>query len=188
MKILIAIPPEKFRDDELFIPVKVFQDAGVSYDIVSIYAGIVMGMYGKKAKVNRTFEDVLLKGSDEYSGLIIIGGPGTQTHLWNNRDLHELLKIFNTKNKVIGGIDNAPLVIAKAGLLKKREATIIPGQTVREMMVEDAIVVNKSIVYNNKIVTANGPEVAEQFGKIIVEYLTGDPEFKPTSGKAGFAF
>ncbi len=58
MKVLIAIPPEKFRDEELLIPVKKFQEAGVMYELASTHVGVVMGVYGKKAKVNRTFEDI----------------------------------------------------------------------------------------------------------------------------------
>jgi len=188
MKVLIAIPPEKFRDEELLIPVKKFQEAGVMYELASTHVGVVMGVYGKKAKVNRTFEDILLKGIDEYYALMIVGGPGTQVHLWNNRHLMELINVFNTKQKVVAGIDNAPIVIAKTGILKKKQATVVPGQTVREMMKEDAIIVNKPVVYKDKIVTASGPEAAEEFASIIIKYEKSDPEFVPTSGKAGFAF
>lgn len=188
MKVLIAIPPERFRDEELLIPVKKFQEAGVKYELASTHVGVVMGVLGNKAKVNRTFEDVLMSGIDDYYALMIVGGPGTQVHLWNNRHLIELIHIFNTKEKVVAGIDNAPIVIAKSGLLKKKIATVAPGTLVREMMVEDAIVQNRPVVYKDKIVTANGIEAAEEFAKIIIAYQKGDPEFKPTSSKAGFAF
>ncbi|MDD1727543.1 MAG: DJ-1/PfpI family protein [Methanospirillum sp.] len=188
MKVLIAIPPEKFRDEELLEPVTVFQEAGVKFELASTHVGVVMGVLGKKAKVNRTFEDILLKGSDDYYALMIIGGPGTMVHLWNNTHLHELARIFNSKGKVVAGIDNAPIVIAKAGLLKKKEATVVPGQTIREMMIDDAIIVNKPIVYMDKIITANGHEVAKEFAKLIVEYKSGNPEFVATKSKAGFSF
>jgi protease I len=188
MKVLIAIPPEKFRDEELMLPVTVFQEAGVKYELVSTHVGVVMGVLGKKAKVNRTFEDILLKGIDEYFALMIVGGPGTMVHLWNNTHLHELARIFNTKGKVVAAIDNGPIVIAKAGLLKKKEATVVPGQTIREMMIDDAIIVNKPIVYKDKIVTANGHEVANEFAKLIVQYQDGNPEFVATKSKAGFSF
>jgi protease I len=188
MKVLIALPPERFRDEELIEPVKVFQEAGIKFDLASSLAGVVMGTLGNKAKVNRTFEDVLLKGVDEYYALVIIGGQGTQIHLWNNIHLHELARIFKTKGKVVAAIDNGPIVIAKAGLLKKREATVVPGQTIREMMKDDAIIVNKPIVYKDRIVTANGHAVAAEFARLIVQYKDGNPEFKETKGKAGFSF
>ncbi|MBP9009660.1 MAG: Intracellular protease 1 [Euryarchaeota archaeon ADurb.Bin294] len=188
MKVLIAIPPEKFRDEELLIPVKKFQEAGVTYELASTHVGVVMGVLGKKAKVNRTFEDVLLSGIDDYYALMIVGGPGTQVHLWNNRHLIELVTIFNTRQKVVAAIDNAPIVIAKAGILKKKIATVAPGLTVREMMKEDAIIQNKPVVYKDRIVTAMGFEAAEEFASIIIKYEKGNPEFVPTSGKAGFAF
>jgi len=188
MKVLIAIPPEKFRDEELLIPVKKFQEAGVMYELASTHVGVIMGVLAKKAKVNRTFEDVLLSGVDEYYALMIVGGPGTQVHLWNNRHLIELIRLFNTQQKVVAGIGNAPVAIAKAGILKKKLATVAPGQTVREMMKEDAVIQNKPVVYKDKIVTATGPEAAEEFASVIIKYEKGDPEFVPTGSKAGFAF
>ena len=188
MKVLIAIPPEKFRDEELLIPIKKFQEAGVMYELTSTHVGVVMGVLGKKAKVNRTFEDVLLAGVEDYYALMIVGGPGTQVHLWNNRHLLEIIRVFNTKQKVVAGIDNAPIVIAKAGILKKKPATVAPGQTVREMMKEDAVILNKPVVFKDKIVTASGFEAAEEFAAVIIKYQKGDPEFTPTSSKAGFAF
>ncbi len=188
MKVLIAIPPEKFRDEELLQPVQVFQEAGVKFDLASTHVGVVMGVLGKKAKVNRTFEDILLKGTDEYYAMMIVGGPGTMVHLWNNTHLHELARIFNAKGKVVAGIDNGPIVIAKAGLLKKKEATVAPGPTIREMMIDDAIIVNKPIVYKDRIVTANGLETAVEFAKLIVQYHDGNPEFVATKSKAGFSF
>jgi len=188
MKVLIVIPPEKFRDEELLQPVQVFQEAGIKFDLASTHVGVVMGVLGKKAKVNRTFEDILLNGSDEYYAMMIVGGPGTMVHLWNNTHLHELARIFNTKGKVVAGIDNGPIVIAKAGLLKKKEATVVPGPTIREMMIDDAIIVNKPIVYKDRIVTANGHEASVEFAKIIVQYHDGNPEFVATQSKAGFSF
>jgi len=98
------------------------------------------------------------------------------------------VRIFNRKGKVVAGIDNAPIVIAKAGILKKKEATVVPGQTIREMMKEDAIILNTPIVYKNKIVTANGHQVATEFAQLIVRYKDGNPEFIETKGKAGFSF
>lgn len=188
MKILIAIPPEKFRDEELMKPVKIFQEAGIKFDLASSLAGVIMGSLGNKAKVNRTFEDILMKGVEEYYALMIVGGQGTLVHLWNNVDLHELARIFLTKGKVVAAIDNAPVVLAKAGILKKREATVVPGQTVREMMKEDAVIVSKPLFYKDRIVTANGVEMADEFARIIVRYHDGNPEFVETKGKAGFSF
>jgi protease I len=188
MKVLIAIPPEKFRDEELLKPVKVFQEAGIKFDLASSLAGVVMGSLGAKAKVNRTFEDILTKGIDEYYALMIVGGQGTLVHLWNNVDLHELIRVFHTKGKVVAAIDNAPVVLAKAGILKKKESTVVPGQTVREMMKMDAIIVPKPLLYKDRIVTANGFEVATEFTEIIAKYKDGNPEFVETKGKAGFSF
>ncbi|MBN1167424.1 MAG: DJ-1/PfpI family protein [Methanospirillaceae archaeon] len=188
MKLLVAIPPDKFRDDELNTITKVFEQNNVPWELVSSHAGMVLGMFGKQVRVTTTFEKVLLKGIEEYDGIVIISGKGTEMHLIGNRHLHELVRTFKSKEKVIGAIGVAPIVLAKARILVKREATVLKGPTVREMMIDDAIIVDKDIVYKDKIVTARGPETSEQFAKVIVEYLTGNPEFQATKSKAGFEF
>jgi protease I len=159
----------------------------VTYELASTHVG-GNGRPWQKGEGERTFEDVLLTGADDYYALMIVGGPGTQVHLWNNRHLMELINVFHTRQKVVAGIGNAPIVIAKAGILKKKIATVAPGPPVREMMKEDAIIQNKPVVYKDRIVTAMGPEAAEEFASVLIKYEKGDPEFVPTSGKAGFAF
>ena len=158
------------------------------YELASTHIGVVMGVLGKKAKVGRTFEEILLTGIDDFYALMIVGGPGTQIHLWNNRYLIDLIKIFNIKGKVVAGIDNAPIVIAKTGILRKKPATVASGQMIREMMKEDVVYQNKPVVFKDRIVTASSHEASSEFAEIIIRYEKEDPEFVPTTGKAGFEF
>src|SRR5512139_1920026 len=106
MKILIAVAPEKFRDEELAGPVAAFRKAGVAFDIASTSRGTCLGMLGAKTTATLTFEEV---NPEHYGGLVIIGGGGSQTHLWNNAWLIHLVKQFHESRKVVAAICLAPV-------------------------------------------------------------------------------
>ena len=190
MNVLIAIPPSQFPEVELDPIVKALRGEKIPWEPISLKAGRFVGQIGKAITVKRTFEDVLLQGNwNEIGGLIILGGKGTELHLWTNTYLHELVIRLNEKEKVIGAIGSAPLVLAKAKLLVKKEATVAKGPYVREMMIEDAIVVDKDIFFKDRIITAREHTAADEFITIFIRYLKGDnPEFQATKAKVGFEF
>ena len=80
---------------------------------------------------------------------------------------------------LIASMCASPAVLAKAGILKGKKATIFPemGNYIRE---GGGIEIDCGIEYENKVVvvedgniiTANGPWASEAFGEAIVSYLT----------------
>ncbi|MGA9029920.1 MAG: DJ-1/PfpI family protein, partial [Methanoregula sp.] len=114
MKVVIAIAPEKYRDEELAEPVAALTKAGIAFDIASTRAGTCTGMLGGKTVAALSFEEIDPKN---YNGLIIVGGSGSQTHLWDDDMLVRLAIFFHETGKVVGAICLAPVVLAKAGIL-----------------------------------------------------------------------
>ena len=114
MKILIAVAPEKFRDEELAEPVAAFQKAGIEFNIASTRRGPCTGMLGAKTIAALSFDDIDPK---RYDGLVIVGGDGSRTHLWDDELLMPIVKIFHQHGKVIAAICLAPVVLARAGIL-----------------------------------------------------------------------
>jgi len=190
MNVLIAIAPAKFFEMELDPIIKALKGEGISWEAVSSKAGKSIGHLGKGITIKRTFQDVLLKGNwNEIDGIIVLGGKGAELYLWNDISLHEIVTHLNERGKVIAAIGTAPLVLAKAKLLVKKEATVSKGPYVREMMIEDAIVVDKDLFFKDRIVTARDHGVADEFMTIFIRYLKGDnPEFQATKAKVGFEF
>jgi putative intracellular protease/amidase len=190
MTVLIAIPPSQFSEMELDPIVKALRDEKIPWEAISSKTGRFVGQIGKAITIKRTFEEVLLKGNwDEIDGIIILGGKGAELHLWTNVYLHELVTRLNEKEKIIGAMGTAPVVLAKAKLLVKKEATVSKGPYVREMMIEDAIVVDKDVFFKDRIITAREHTVADEFMTIFIRYLKGDnPEFQATKAKVGFEF
>lgn len=170
MKVLIAIAPEKFRDEELNEPVAALQKAGIPFDIASTRKGSCTGMLGAKTTATTSFEEV---NPEEYDGLVIIGGSGSQAHLWNDEVLVHLVKMLHRSGKLIAAICLAPVVLARAGVLKGRKATWFESTTSDfEMKKGGAVPTRVPVVTDGRIVTANGPLAAKEFGEALVKNLT----------------
>ena len=78
--------------------------------------------------------------------------------------------------KVLLAICAAPIVLAKAGLVKDKNVTAYPAQDVyRELNEAGAhIVKDENVVLDGNMLTANGPGAAMLFGYCIGEYLGED--------------
>jgi len=170
MKVLIAISPEKFRDEELAEPVAALTKAGIAFDIASTRRGTCTGMLGAKATATTSFEEVDPK---PYDALIIVGGNGTPAHLWGDELLPILVKNFRAAGKVVAAICLGPIVLARAGILKGIKATYSENPTAfREMKAGGAVLVNQPVVVDSRIITANGPSASKAFAEAVIKTLT----------------
>ncbi|NMA10313.1 MAG: DJ-1/PfpI/YhbO family deglycase/protease [Methanomicrobiales archaeon] len=169
MKLLLAIAPERFRDEELEIPRRTFEEAGIGVDIASTVAGTCTGMLGGAAEATMTFDDAK---SDDYAGIVIVGGSGSEEHLWGSERLRELTRSFFEQGKVVAAICLAPVVLARAGILAGRQATVYPSPAaVAEMKKAGANFLEIPVVADMQVVTANGPAAAAQFADTIITKL-----------------
>lgn len=169
MRLLLVIAPEKFRDEELQVPQKLFAHEGIDYDIASTRKGRCEGMLGASAEATLCLEDV---DPQKYSGIVIIGGMGSQDYLWGNSTLISLVKAFFESGKVVAAICLSPVVLAQAGVLKGREATFFRSPaSVKEMKKGGAHLVDFPVVADLDLITANGPQAAKEFAETIMEKL-----------------
>jgi protease I len=169
MKVLIVIAPEKFRDEELAESVAALRQAGIGYDIASIRRGTCSGMLGAKVPAI-SLDEVDPKA---YDGLIIVGGSGAQAHLWDDDLLQPMVRFFHDKMRVVGAICLAPVVLARAGILKGKKATYYESPvSFREMKAGGAVLVSQPVVTDTRIVTANGPAASKAFADAFIKMLT----------------
>lgn len=171
MKILIAVAPEQFRDEELAVPAAAFRNAGIAYDIASSHRGTCTGMLGATTTATLAFADI---DPGRYGGLVIVGGSGSQLFLWNDDVLVQLAITFNKSQKIVAAICLAPVVLARAGILNGKKAACFqsPAST-SEMKKGGAVLVNRPVVVDGRIITANGPSAAQEFADSILRTLAG---------------
>lgn len=171
-KIAMIIAFRDFRDEEYFIPKQVLEAAGAEITTCSSSLGKAIGKLGGEAEVNILIKD--LKPAD-YDAILFIGEPGAANYI-SNSACHRIAREAVENNKVLGAICVGPAILAKAGVLEGKKATVwssvMDKSTVKILEESGAIYQSDSVVIDGRIVTANGPAAAKEFAETIIRILT----------------
>ena len=171
-KILMVVALKDFQDEEYFIPKKILEKAGFSIDTTSTEKGIAVGSQGGQAVIHIGMDEINL---ENYKAVVFCGGSGMANEL-DNQNFHKLVKDFYQNNKVVAAICVSPVLLAKSGILEDKKATVwssaLDKSFIKVLEENGAIYEDSPVVIDNKIITANGPDAAEEFGKAIKELLS----------------
>jgi len=167
MRVMIPLA-NGFEDIEAFSILDVLRRAKINVDTVGIVGSVIQSRSGVKVIVDRTLNQIT---PNDYDAIILPGGSLGCQNLERSAKVMEILKTFNSQNKLIGAICGAPEVLAKAGLLDNKKATIYPGN---EKIL--AYPRNGPVVVDGNIVTSQGPGTAIEFALKIVEKLSNIAE------------
>jgi protease I len=163
--VLMIIAPNDFRDEEFFDTKKVLEDAGVKVTVANSTGQPSKSMYGKIVKPDKNFYDV---NSDDFDAIVFIGGEGTSEYFDNNQ-AKNLAKEFNESGKVVAAICIAPVILARAGILSGKKATVFPSG--RNDINAVGTYTGSKVEKDDNIITGCGPEAAVEFGKAVLEVL-----------------
>ncbi|MGC8812207.1 MAG: DJ-1/PfpI/YhbO family deglycase/protease [Candidatus Aenigmatarchaeota archaeon] len=168
-KVLYIIAQQNFRDEELKIPKKILEENGIKVIVASITREEARGMLGMRYKPEITVREA---NPNEYDALIIAGGTGSPK-LADYPEVLDIIRRFFEQKKLIAAICVAPYILTKAGVLKGKRATAFPADFVLiEFRRAGVNYVEEDVVKDENIITASGPEAAEDFGKEIAKVLT----------------
>jgi len=165
-KVVFVIAPKDFRDEELFHTKEEIEKAGHSTLIVSTKKGECIGMLGGKAKAEKTINEI---NEEDFNAIVFVGGIGADIY-FNNTTAQKLAKNFFNKGKIVAAICIAPSTLANSGILKGKKATCFSSES-ENLKSKGAIYTGKKVEIDGNIITANGPEAVDEFGKKIVEKL-----------------
>ncbi|NIR87281.1 DJ-1/PfpI family protein [Candidatus Bathyarchaeota archaeon] len=166
----MIIAPRDFRDEEYKEPKAILEREGIKVVVVSTAAGTARGMFGTQVIPDTTVDKV---NPAEFDAVVVVGGSGSQTYLWNNLKVHKIVQTLHQKEGLVAAICISPVVLAKAGLLKGRKATVFrTATTINELKKGGATISDAPVVVDGKIITGKGPEAAREFGTKIAESLT----------------
>jgi protease I len=165
-KILMIIASHNFRDEELLIPKKLFEEKGYKVVIASSTLSPAKGMLGTVVVPEILINQVKV---DDYEAIIFVGGIGSQEY-FHNSVAHRIAQEAIKKEKILGAICLAPCILAEAGVLKGKKATVwySAAQLLEE---KGAIYTGKPVEIDGKIVTGSGPQAAQEFALTIIKLL-----------------
>ncbi|OYT66193.1 DJ-1 family protein [ANME-1 cluster archaeon ex4572_4] len=134
-------------------------------------AGAVEGGHGIRVVPDTTVGGVEV---EDFDAVVLPGGYPGYENLGNDRRVLDAVKSAVEQGKVVAAICGAPTVLAKAGVLKGKRATIFPGMEAW-LTAAGAEVrpLSERVVVDGKIVTSQGPWTALEFGVKLVEILVG---------------
>ncbi len=164
--VLIIIAPERFRDEELFMTRAELEKAGHTITITSIRAGVCPGSRGGFAEATLALSEVQPKS---YDAVVVVGGGGSKLY-FENQQVLTIVKEMNRRQKVVAAICLAPVILANAGILNGRKATVA-GTEAKTIESKGAIYTGPGVMVDGNIVTANGPKSSPVFGQKINELL-----------------
>ncbi|MFA5352455.1 MAG: DJ-1/PfpI family protein [Candidatus Gracilibacteria bacterium] len=165
---LFIIAPENFRDEELFHPLAVLEKAGITNTIASREAGKCIGSKGGEIEAQIGINQI---NAEDFDAIIFIGGGGSEIY-FEDAAAHLIAQKAFTSGKIVAAICAAPVILAKAGILRGKKATCFPAEEFEKALEENGAILTRSDVeIDGKIITANGPKSATAFGEEIVKKL-----------------
>jgi len=163
---VFIIAEKNFRDEEYQVPKEVLEKKGIEVVTASTTTNECIGKLGMKAT-----PDMLVKDIDpsQFDALIFVGGGGSEQY-FEDPKAHELANSAYEQGKIVGAICIAPVILANAGLLKGRKATVFPdGADI--LKAKGANYTGGTVEVDGRIITGNGPAAAQQFGEKLAELL-----------------
>lgn len=162
--LLVAVP--NFRDPELTITKNILSQAGADIHIASLAKGDFTGNEGTTVEAEYTPQEV---NPMDWDAVAFIGGPGMTREL-ENEYLQDLAKRFYASGKITSAICVAPAMLANAGLLKGKKATVFP--TAKGYLIDGgADYTAKAVEKDGSLITADGPESAAAFANELIKSL-----------------
>jgi len=173
-KAIFIVAFRDFRDEEYFKPKEILEKTGIEIKTASNKMGIAVGADGGETKIDLLVSEINPKNFD---AIIFIGGPGCLKNL-DNENSYKIIQDAINENKVLASICISPVILAKAGALKGKKATVwsssFDKNPIKILKENKAVYLPNLLVVEGKIITANGPEAAEEFGKKIIELLQNE--------------
>ena len=125
-----------------------------------------MGMLGAEVKPDILASEIK---PEDWDAIILVGGTGA-THYFEDSSVHSMLNEAVKQNKIVGAICIAPVTLANAGILTGKKATVYSSE-IQRLKDKGAECTGKDVERDGKIITASGPQAAEEFGNTIAQAL-----------------
>jgi protease I len=180
--ILFIISHRNFNDKEYELPRDMLERLGARIVVASTDTTIAKGMHEALVKPDALMSQIK---KVDFDAVIYIGGMGARV-FWEDSVAHWIANDALERDKIIGAISTAPVILARSGVLRWKRATVWANTGTKHALKQEKVdYVEEPVVTAGKIVTANGPIAAKQFAEEIVRLLLKEDESDNTKSKRG---
>ena len=164
--ILMVITPNNFKDEEYFTPREIFFTNNHAVTTASDIVGDIVGSKGGIATATLLLKDV---SANNYDCVVFVGGSGSYEYD-NNHQIHRIAHDFYSQQRLTTAICHGPILLAKAGVLHGKKATVFSGDAI-ELQTLGVHYTQSDVVVDDMVITANGPLAASNFAKTIISHF-----------------
>ena len=149
-KIIVALA-NGFEETEVIAVTDVLRRLGIDAKLVGLTSLVAIGTHDIKITCDCLLDDCDVENFD---GIYLPGGLPGAYNLRDDDRIISIVKAMNEEKKLVSAICAAPVVLAKAGLLKNKKFTMYPGF---EDELYGAVPTNNPAEIDDNIVTGKGP-------------------------------
>jgi protease I len=165
-KVLMVIAPENFRDEEYREPRRILEGKGCAITVASTHTRPAKGMLGMTVTPDVTLDQVR---ATDFDLVVFVGGYGAEAY-YNDPKAHRIASDAAQAGRPLAAICVAPTILANAGLLKGKKATVWESQA-KALVSGGATYTKAQVQRDGSIITADGPTSAVQFGEELARAL-----------------
>ncbi|MGD1994449.1 MAG: DJ-1/PfpI family protein [Anaerolineae bacterium] len=167
--LLVVIAPGEFNDDEYTETRALLEARGYAVRVASHDTEVATGAYGL-IEVRPDLSLSTVEAGD-YGAVIFIGGEGAKDY-WDDPRAHRVAQAAATEDKVVAAISLAPVILARAGVLEGKQATVYdPATYCIELEAGGAVCTGQRVQRDGCVVTARLEQATDLFAEAILEAL-----------------
>ena len=171
---LLVIPQNRFCEQQLFDLKEVLEGGGGECRILSKSGKEAKGEEKTLFQPDGMLVDWnrFLQGKPKYDAVIVIGGKGAKSSIWEDTILPQILTDHFRAGKILGAFGLSVVALARAGLVSRYEVSAQKEEAcLKELDDAGAFPEDKNLVVVNRIITSNDSSTGKIFGETILELL-----------------
>jgi protease I len=162
--VLVFLPQRLYSGEEFEPALRQLSLAGLQTRIASSDTSAAISMGSVLVKPDLALLDAQ---AADYAGLVLIGGSGAALY-WDDSLVHARCLEFAKSGRVVAAIGIAPIILARAGVLKGRRATVFRERSAINWLKQAGAKFSfKELVADRNIITAASDEQARAFGQAV---------------------
>lgn len=155
---------EGYEEGETLTIVDLLRRADIDCHTFSFKDEFVKGMHNMYIKADKIFG----KEVKDYDMLVLPGGRPGGANLKNNPEVISMVQYFNNHNKYLAAMCSGTIVLSDAKVISGKKVT---GYTGYAEKLVDGQFIDEVVVYDQNIITSQGPATPYPFAFKIIEVL-----------------
>ena len=158
---------EGFEEAEAIVPVDLLRRAGVEVKLAGVTDKTVVSSHGICVMCDCTLREI---DEENLTMLMLPGGLGGVEAIQESETALGIIQRAADRGAYLAAICAAPTVLARLGLLDRRQSVCYPGM--EDQMLSAVVQKGESVVVDGHIITSEAAGSAFEFGLKLVEILT----------------